>query len=788
MAILKVAWAGIKKRKVYSISILLLVLMIAILLNTGISLMQRTSQIYDETHKRTNAYHMQYYFKDMYGEKVKSFEKWFENDNRIREVKVNNVLILQNGAYNFKNKGEAEFEIHLYPNTEKYMNIYNEVNDVALDYDEVVLPSYYQDTYDLKEGDSFEITVGDITTSLTVNSFFVDPIQGSNMIGIKKAVINSNRLADMIEVSRKIVVDSPMMKEEYSVGIVVKDQFVNSIKEINEDFYVNNDVPMNESYSFEMFRTGTLMMANVILSVIIAFSILLLLIIILVIRGAINSAIETDFTNIGILKALGFNSTQILMTVILQFSTLAFFGTIVGIVISIFIIPYIGSIALATTGLIWFGFPSVLTMIIILIILLVLINYLVYMTSRKVMKITPVEAISGGKRDVYFNSYVNIPLRKLSILPLNLRIGLKQLLTKFNQYMMLLVITIVLALANGITLISANIFSDFDATYHIFGFNNINVEIKANDEESLANIVKEISENYNVHYDNLKTYGNVLVGSESILTLIWKDLDKGNLKPIKGRFPKYENEVSLTRTLSNYFDKKIGDTLIISDVSGKEKLEFIVTGYHQNVNNMGKNIFLSSNGLKRIDRTAQLKVGELLIDQTLDIDKVVNELEQKYENATNGVDIYRSDFANTTIISVRNILSAVALGILVLVSLIISIITMLLAFIVLYKENSELGVYKALGYGTLQMRLQFSARFGTIAFIGALLGSILCSMFGADLLVIMIQSIGLGELNLAFDWINALTPIGVLSIVAFIIAFFASKRIDKVSSRDLIFE
>ncbi len=293
----------------------------------------------------------------------------------------------------------------------------------------------------------------------------------------------------------------------------------------------------------------------------------------MVIRSAINSAIETDFTNIGILKALGFSSSQILMTIILQFSALSFIGTMLGAGISIIIIPYIGNVALAPTGLVWFGFPSVIMMSIVLVILLVVINLLVFVTSRKVMKITPVEAISGGEGDIYFNAYVNIPLRKLSILPLNIRMGLKQLLTKMNQYMMLMIITMILTLVTGMTLIMVSSFSDLRTTYRIFGYENTNVEIKADDEEVIENIIKEVSAKYTVHYSNLKTYHNLSIGSESILTTISKDFEKSDLKPTKGRFPKYDNEVSLTKTLADYFHKKIGDTLIISDVSGEKKIK-----------------------------------------------------------------------------------------------------------------------------------------------------------------------------------------------------------------------
>ncbi len=40
-------------------------------------------------------------------------------------------------------------------------------------------------------------------------------------------------------------------------------------------------------------------------------------------------------------------------------------------------------------------------------------------------------------------------------------------------------------------------------------------------------------------------------------------------------------------------------------------------------------MYLPFSGLKRIDKTAQISNGELLIDQSLDLDRIVKELEEK---------------------------------------------------------------------------------------------------------------------------------------------------------------
>lgn len=788
MLVIKIAWAGIKKRKAYSLTIFLLVFIIGALSNIGITMKQKAGQIYDDIHQTIQADHMQYRFGEEYGEQVKDFEQWFRMDQRIQDVKTAQILHLEHHRYNFEGKDEVEFSINLYPDITKKMNTHYEMETLDLERDEVALPVYYRNKYDLKQGDYFDVVLGNKRTRLHIKSFYIDPNHGSDMTGLKYIILNGDKLSHLIE-DVKIAANPSHVSILWSLGVVVKSEHIEDIEQINDDFYENNQVPMTISHTLTLYKTATLFLTNIMITIVIVFAVLVLFIILLVVRNAIESAIETDYTNIGILKALGFTSHQILLSIVLQFSSLTLIGTVFGIGVSLLLMPWVGNSLLATTGFTWMGYPSAITIILIIMVLLGIMNGLVFMIAKKVMKITPVEAIVGGKSDVYFNPHVNIPLKKLAVLPRSLRMAIKQTLTRANQYIMLMVISSVLGLTMGIVLIAVSVFGNEDTAATIFGANSkANIVIKGPDEASVERIIQEITHNYSVPYYDMMSSDMVSVGSRNIYSVAYQDFEKGHMQAIKGRLPKYDNEVSLTKVLASQLNKKIGDAMMISDVTGKEKLRFIITGYHQSVMEMGNNMLITSEGLKRINHHASLTTGELFMDYTDDMDKTIEALQKTYVNHHNGIMIAKLNHEETLIDTINHIMSGVMLGICLLVGLIISILTMLMALIAIHKEKKEFGVYKALGYDTLGIRLQFVARFGTVAFIGALIGSVVGRLIGGDFLERVLSSIGIGKLQVDFNGLHVLIPIALIAMVAYVVAYVVSNRVKKVSPRDLISE
>ena len=63
------------------------------------------------------------------------------------------------------------------------------------------------------------------------------------------------------------------------------------------------------------------------------------------------------------------------------------------------------------------------------------------LSTRKISKISPVRAISGGKSEVHFDSRINVPIRKKA---LSFLMGLRQFTSRLKSYAGILFISVLL--------------------------------------------------------------------------------------------------------------------------------------------------------------------------------------------------------------------------------------------------------------------------------------------------------------------------------------------------------
>ena len=78
-----------------------------------------------------------------------------------------------------------------------------------------------------------------------------------------------------------------------------------------------------------------------------------MLVSLIVIKFRVSNSIEDGMANIGVLKAIGYTSGQILSSIILQFILIALSASVVGIALSYVLMPFIGGIISTLSGLVW---------------------------------------------------------------------------------------------------------------------------------------------------------------------------------------------------------------------------------------------------------------------------------------------------------------------------------------------------------------------------------------------------------------------------------------------------
>ena len=121
----------------------------------------------------------------------------------------------------------------------------------------------------------------------------------------------------------------------------------------------------------------------------------------------------------------------------------------------------------------------------------------------------------------------------------------------------------------------------------------------------------------------------------------------------------------------------------------------------------------------------------------------------------------------------------------VLFSLVVTHMVCSKAFI---QERTDIGIYKAIGFTSKNLRFQFAVRFLMVSLIGSAVGSALSVMFSGKLLSTLLYGIGITQFSVEFTAFTFAAPIALICVCFFIFAYFVSRKIKNVAVRELVVE
>ena len=137
---------------------------------------------------------------------------------------------------------------------------------------------------------------------------------------------------------------------------------------------------------------------------------------------------------------------------------------------------------------------------------------------------------------------------------------------------------------------------------------------------------------------------------------------------------------------------------------------------------------------------------------------------------------------------VQSSISVASTIVFVLTFLLIACITILLCSITIYREIIDTGIFKAIGFKAMDLRLQFTLRFMLISILGGIIGTAIGVLFDEHLIHIMLSSVGIANLKPVWNFASIGVPILFVVCVTIITAFLCSARTKKISPSSLISE
>lgn len=783
--------ANIKSQKSSFIGILTLVFIITISLLAVLAIWMNANVYENEQIDRLGYGDITYWI-DEIPDRERLLEK-IRGIEEIEKVTAEDVIFCEEyDVYGEKENTSVLGSLHVQEWTkESGYHIYNEnltgicEVPVALADGEAYVSPAFASLYEVQIGDSIGVSIveGGEVLQYTIKGYFEDPVAGSALMGMKRALVTEN---DMQKLERMIHEAGEEARVSIGSAIHISKKVDCDLTLANLQQILSEKTELLQisgfSYSKATITGFMLILQNIFAGFLIVFVLVLMVVALIIVGHSISSSIEQDYVDMGILKALGYTRTDLRIVQLLQYLTAVLGGMAPGIPLSMAVVKGIGRVTVTVVGiLIPADIPIAASLLSLALIVFIIMGFVFFKTA-KIGRITPIRAIRGGAEDVYFKSRLTAPIHKGG---LSFWLAYRQLISGKKQYFSACLVTALLVFFFSLTVrLDAWLGPDGRGLMESFSAARYDLGIQYEEEsvreeiEQLLDARAHISDSY--QYKMIRSFLNQ---TEYLMNVISAP-QYCNI--LEGRTCIYRNELVMTEFVANELNIGIGDSVtLISGSDGKEQ-EFIVSGIYQCANDIGANFCVTKEGYESFfdeDVREQSYYTFYLFEDTSCIEELKGMLEDKYEGK---ITIDDNSWSGTDAILI--VTQALTMFMLVITIVFILVTVSLTGNKILYKEQHDLGIYKSLGFVSEKLRLAFSIRFGLIAVAGSVLGIVLSAYLTDPLANIILKVCGISHFTSELALLRMIMPGMIVTILFFAFAYLAAGKVKKVEPGVLIVE
>ncbi len=710
--------------------------------------------------------------------------KGLDTNENVRSFRTDDMLYVAMDCY--ANGKEQEIDTRL-KKQKKELKVFNDDFDgfkdepPMLSKGEVYVSYCFGKVQHLNEGDKLEIQTS-LTTRETfeIKGFVEDPLYGTSLIAYENFFINED---DWERIAKGV--DDKTVNNNYIYRTTMLHIFKSSdMKDFKLVKQLNDECGLVDASMLYVTRSElvsyTSIYADVGTSLLYIFVGLLAVVVVLMMINSINSTIEMQYVDLGILKSQGFTVWQIRLAYLIQYIAALVIGTVFGLILSVPLLAVLGRIFRTVTGIDTTCAIDFVSCSLIAVLMIAVFSLFIMIATRKLGKISPVNALNNAHKDVHFTGRLNVPMKQKS---LALSMSLRQLTSGMRHYIFIMLISVLLMFFMA-TVFNLTKGLDFE---ELFGGNWANISVKLFNEfedsdmqrmrDKLTELDPKAEADFVAYTDNILA-DDVLYGSTATDNL------ERYYKPIKGKLAQYDNEVVITKIVSEELEKGIGDKITVSN-SGK-KAEFLIVGIIQTTSQSGRLFCTTLDGAEKIGIKPYLSnvyLGDK--DRSEDIAKQLNkELEGKlFAKAAS-----ESSLASG-VMDLVDVVLLIVIGVVVGVSAIFLLVAIsMICKITFLRERTDSGIFKATGFTTSNLRAQFSVRFLLVGLTGCIIGSIVAAAATNSLLSALMSIVGLTDFTHSLTAFEVLVPAGIICLCFALFSYMSSSRIKSVQTTELICE
>ncbi len=440
-------------------------------------------------------------------------------------------------------------------------------------------------------GSKVTVRIGGTSQVFTVRGNILDVLFGSDMMGTPRFVISRNDFNRFYD-------NLTDKKYDYCKGLIYNIETSNSRE-------VENIVSGIDGVAFTATRDVikmTYIMDMIIAGIFLIVSVCLIIISIVLLRFTIGFTIGEEFREIGVMKAIGIKNSKIRTLYMIKYLAMAAVGAVIGFIAGI---PFGNMLKEQSAKKIVTGEDSTLLINFLCALAVVsVIALFTWLSTRKVKKFTPVDAIRNGEGGKRYKKKGFLKLSRSKTRPVFF-IAVNDILSGFRHFAVMTVTFVV-----GILLITIllNTISTLQSPKLMSWFSMAECDLAVEDKASTEKFTDPDGQQMRADYvkEMEKTLAENGIPAKCFTENIFKySVQKGEYRTvtlsfigtgtttdmysyIEGTPPQNTNEIALSYIIADRMDASIGDTITVK--IGSEYREFRITALYQSMNNMGEGL------------------------------------------------------------------------------------------------------------------------------------------------------------------------------------------------------
>ncbi|OAB27052.1 hypothetical protein PMSD_24050 [Paenibacillus macquariensis subsp. defensor] len=781
MKIVNLALANIKKGKSAAFSLFILIFVAALLLNVGVTVISQMNTFYDDKVEELHDPHLSIVMNR--ADYKEAYSDFFKNNSGVKETETESIILMNAAKFRYGDSDMNSGAALLNADANRIFSPLKLVEKLHTNHDNDIYVSYsFKSSGGYKLGDTFTLNYQDKDHNYRIAGFYEATMWGTPSMGIMKFLLPDaeyRQLSDELgETAGGNFLSAALNDQRQSTTLL------NDYNKKFPDLSKNVNAPLFWEMDIEMAKSVGTMTINIISMILVAFAAVIVLVALIVIKFRVTNSIDDGMVNIGVLKAIGYTSRQILASITLQFMFITLSAGIVGIGVSYAVVPIFGGIVASLTGLLWAQGLDIAANLLSIFIVAVLVLMVTLLSSIRIRKLHPVAALRGGIMTHSFKKNP-FPLEKAKG-GLQFVLACKTMIMNSKQNIMIAFIIAAITFASIFSIVLYyNVASDKKAFIHLVGAETSNVMVQsksAADSKKLRPVIEQMD---GVAKTAILDFISTRIDGQSIYMNISDDFSKlENQTVYEGRFPEYDNEIAVSWAVSKMLAKGIGDTVEVE--VGTVSHPYLITGLSQSISNMGQMAYLTLPGIQQLVPDYTGNVIHIYLEG-IDNATFIWNIKAQYGNMT--ADIVNVD---ETINSQSSIYVSSVFAVMVMILAITVVVVLMILYLVIktmiLKRKREFGILKATGYTTIQLMTQIALSFVPIVILGVTIGGVLGCMYTNSMLTLLLSGAGIHNVQFIINSpLIVMLCIGII-VLSYLVSMLVARRIKRISAYGLITE